>query len=349
MQDLEKRKNITVHLYLILLAAATVFVAGVFVGRGIRTIDEAQGGREPGLFKIKEKEFRFTSPLIKSETSSPSLTSTEMKPFRYKVKALVETRLTGSDVSAVSVYFRDLNNGNWFGIQEKEKFSPSSLLKLPIMIGYFRWAETNPLILNKRIRYAGNDGEANNRGRSPAKVLKAGGSYTIDDLIFRMIAYADDAAFALLSANLPADRLDRVYKDLYMDYDPAKHEDHVSLTAYASFFRVLYNASYLSREMSEKALSHLSNASLFKSAMAAAIPPDTDVASRFCERVFQAEDGSDAEEIRQVHEFGIIYYPNRPYLIGIMTRGNDFKKMEKVVRDISRLVYDEVYRQSRLP
>ncbi len=349
MRDLEHKKKITVHLYPLLFLVALAFVVGVFVGRGMRTIDEAQGGRGSGLFKIKEKEFRFTSPAFKSETAGPSVTSTELKPFLYKVRTLVETRLKGNDASTVSVYFRDLNNGNWFGIEENEKFSPSSLLKIPLMIGYFKWAETNPLILNKKLLYAGTDGVTNDQDMKPVKTLKAGRSYAVDDLIFRMIAYADNAAFGLLSTNLPAERLQKVYKDLYVDYDPAKSEDYLSLAAHASFFRVLYNASYLNRELSEKALSYLSRASVFKSGIAAAIPPDTDVASTFCERTVRTKDGDDSEEIKQAHEFGIIYYPNRPYLIGIVTRGNDFKKLEKIIRDISRLVYDEVDRQSRLP
>jgi len=349
MGDREHKKKIAVHLYPLLSLVAVAFVVGVFVGRGMRTIDETPGGRDSGLFRSKEKEFRFTNPVSRSETAGSFITSAELKPFLYKVRKLVETRLKGNDASTVSVYFRDLKNGNWFGIQENEKFSPSGLLKIPVMIGYFKWAETNPLVLNKKLPYAGADGVTNDEDRKPAKTLKAGRSYAVDDLIFRMIAYADNAAFGLLFTDLPAGRLHKVYKDLYVDYDPEKSEDHLSLTAYASFFRVLYNASYLNREMSEKALSYLSRASVFKSGIAAAIPPDTDVASTFFERIVWTNDGDEAEALKQAHEFGIIYYPNRPYLIGIVTWGNDFKKLEKVIRDISRLVYDEVDRQSRLP
>ncbi|HLE40638.1 MAG TPA: serine hydrolase [Nitrospirota bacterium] len=348
MGDREHKKKITVHLYPLLSLVAVAFVVGVFVGRGMRTIDETPGSRGAGIFKTREKEFRFTSPVFKSETA-PSMTDTELKPFLYKVRTLVEARLKGNDASAVSVYFRDLNNGNWFGIQENEKFSPASLLKIPVMIAYFKWTETNPLILNKKLPYAGADDVTGDQDMKPVKTLKAGRSYAVDDLIFRMIAYADNAAFGLLSADLPAERLRKVHKDLYVDYNPEKSEDYMSLTAYAAFFRVLYNSSYLNREMSEKALSYLSRSSFFKSGIAAAIPPDTDVASKFCERTVRTEDGDDLGEIKQAHEVGIIYYPNRPYLIGIVTRGNDFKKMGNVMRAVSRLVYDEVDRQSRLP
>ena len=127
MRDLEQKKKITIHLYPLLFLLALAFVVGVFAGRGMKTIDEVQGGREPGLFKIKEKEFKFTSPSLKSETAAPSQTNTELKPFLYKVRSLVETRITRNDATSVSVYFRDLNNGHWFGINEQDRFSAGSL------------------------------------------------------------------------------------------------------------------------------------------------------------------------------------------------------------------------------
>jgi len=57
-----------------------------------------------------------------------------------------------------------------------------------------------------------------------------------------------------------------------MNYDPEKKEDSLTLSAYASYFRVLFNASYLNEEMSEKALRYLAH-SVFRNGMAAGIRP----------------------------------------------------------------------------
>ena len=43
----------------------------------------------------------------------------------------------------ISFYYRDLNHGAWIGINENEKYTPSSLLKVTIMIAYFKEAESN--------------------------------------------------------------------------------------------------------------------------------------------------------------------------------------------------------------
>ena len=47
----------------------------------------------------------------------------------------------------LSVYFRNLNNGPWFGIRENEGFAPASLMKISILISYLKMSETDPNLL----------------------------------------------------------------------------------------------------------------------------------------------------------------------------------------------------------
>ena len=49
--------------------------------------------------------------------------------------------------------------GTGSGIREHDKFSPKSLLKVPLMIAYFKWAESNPLVLRKTLTIPGNGQE----------------------------------------------------------------------------------------------------------------------------------------------------------------------------------------------
>jgi beta-lactamase class A len=216
------------------------------------------------------------------------------------------------------------------------------------MMAYFKWAETNPLVLRKTLTYKGTENQAEEQKHiKPLAELQPGKRYTVNDLIFRMIAYDDTSAYSLLSANLPPGRLDRIFKDLNVEYDPHKdkEEDSLSLSAFAGLYRVLYNASYLNEEMSEKALRYLSK-STFRDGMASGIPQNIELAGKHGERTEAVTKNGEEDELYQLHEFGIIYHPNRPFLVGIMVRGNDFNKLMKVVRDITRLVYEEVDQQS---
>jgi beta-lactamase class A len=343
IKDDDIKVTITRPLLLTLLAAT--FALGVFVGSGLGVCTFPTSSKDETVPWYTDGTFRFIRASVESNNTGKNHTTKELKPFKYKVNTLIENTLKNNDVVAVSVYFRDLNNGNWFGIKEHDKFSPKRLLKVPLMIAYFKWAESNLLVLRKTLTNTGKGQEAAQIQGDQVTTLEPGKAYTINDLIFRMIAHDDADAYALLYSNLPSGRLERTFNDLYVEYDPHKREDSLSLNAFAAFFRVLYNASYLSEEMSEKALRYLSKPS-FRAGMIAGIPPNIDIASKHGERRISVTTDGKEKELSQLHEFGIIHHPNRPFLLGIMVQGKDIDQMSKIDRDITRLVYEEVDKQS---
>jgi len=344
MEKTAKAKNISINRSILWVVIVGAFSLGIFLGRGTWLFNAGQNERAVPRPSTGES-FAFIRPTI-TESNTDLRKTRELKPFRYKVDALVRDRLDNDDASSISVYFRDLDNGNWFGIREDEKFSPESQLKLPVLIAYFKWSETNPLVLRKKIFYRGVGGPFEPRYLRSPKPLEAGREYTVNELLFRMTAYSDNSAYALLLANLPPAHLHKVAKDLYVHYDPERKEDSLTLNAYASYFRVLFNASYLNEEMSEKALRYLARA-VFRDGMAAGIPPGVSLASKAGERIIPTPDDEGApSEVLQLHEFGIIYHPERPFLLGITARGSDFPSLARIVRDITGLVYAEVDQQS---
>jgi beta-lactamase class A len=350
MSDLShEKKKIRITRSLLLTLVFGAFALGIFIGAGtLGLFTPLQADKGEGILESREGEFKFIRASQEpGKKPGGRLSSKELKPFRYKVNALIEEKLHKDEASAISFYFRDLVNGNRFGIRENDRFSPQSLLKLPLMMAYFKWAETNPQVLRRSLTYTGGENQTEQKHIKPLTELVPGSRYIVNDLIFRMIAYDDSAAYSLLSANLPAGRLDKIFKDLNVEYDPqkGKDEDAMSLGAFAGLYRVLFNASYLNEEMSEKALRYLSK-STFRDGMASGIPQNIEIAGKHGERTVTVTEHGKEEELYQLHEFGIIYHPNRPFLIGIMARGDDFNSLMKVIRDITRLVYEEVDQQS---
>jgi beta-lactamase class A len=346
MMERDKEKIVSIKRPFLLTLVAASFALGVFVGAGMGVVSSPTVGRGEAVPEQTDATFRFIRASVESNSTGKFRTTKELKPFKYKVNAFIEKTLKSGDTATVSVYFRDLNNGNWFGIREHDKFAPKSLLKVPLMIAYFKWAESNPLVLRKTLTMTVNGQEVVPIQNDHVIKLESGKAYTVNDLVFRMIAHDDADAYALLYANLPPNRLEKIFNDLYVEYDPNKREDSISLNAFAAFFRVLYNASFLNEDMSEKALRYLSKSS-FRSGMVAGIPPNVDIASKHGERIFtEFTAEGDSKELYQIHEFGIIYHPNRPFLLGIMVQGGDVGKLTNIVRDITRLVYEEVDMQS---
>ncbi len=317
------------------LLLAFFFALGFLIGiSGRDLLAKYLQKKHTALLEIrKEGGYAFIKPLIDCENQEiiPELTN-----FKNKIADFVREALENKDALDISVYFRDMNNGPSFSINEGTKFIPASLLKVPIMMAYFKKAESDPLILKKMITF---NGEATGYSQyfEPTEKLQAGQSYTVEDLIRRMIIYSDNEASGLLVEN-DKSTFNSVQKDLgieYWEYDQMQGE--MSDKSYAAFFRVLYNASYLTPEMSEKALELLSETQ-FPFGLAGGIPAGIKIAHKFGER--------HENLVLQLHDCGIIYHPQYPYLLCVMTRGGDMETLRKIIQQISRLVYDEVDKQA---
>lgn len=285
--------------------------------------------------EIRAGGYMFINPLLECDNYQPpnleSITKLNTDVNTYIAQAQTQQR-----ASFISVYFRDLNNGPWLGINEHEDYSPASLLKVPVMIAVLKKAETEPAILNRVIFFKGNPDLGVNPNIKDGEGLIKGKSYKVDDLLYRMIAYSDNDAMQLLLDLVSVNMFANVLTDLGMNIaNKSAADDFISVKDYSSFFRVLYNGTYLNRDMSEKALSLLSQ-STFKSGLCAGVPAGTLVAHKFGERAYE-EQG-----IRQLHDCGIVYVANKPYLLCVMTRGKEFAALESIIADISRIVYNDV-------
>lgn len=261
----------------------------------------------------------------------------ELKPFKNKVQDLINGIISKKDATDVSVYFRDMNNGPWFGINDTETFVPASLLKVPVMIAYLKKSETDASILNQVVSYD-TEFDGNLQYYKPAQEVQVGEKHTVEDLIFRSIVYSDNVAVTLLTQN--ADKfgvsIQSVYDDFGVNYVLDK-STNMTVKEYASFFRVLFNSSYLNRDLSDAALKLLSETK-FKNGVAAGVPSGIKVANKFGEKPYEGAG-------KQLHDCGIIYYPKHPYLLCVMSRGSDFPTLEKNIKDISAFIYNEIDRQ----
>ena len=165
--------------------------------------------------------------------------------------------------------------------------------------------------------------------------LTPASSYSVRELIERMIIYSDNDAFNLLTKNIDYQLVKGVHQDLGLPLPQENTpEDFITVKEYAGLFRVLYNASYLSREMSENALSILSHAA-YQDGLVRGVGEQVELAHKFGIR--KGENG-----INQLHDCGIVYFPEHPYLICIMTKGSDIQALTQTLQDLSHITYEQV-------
>lgn len=240
-------------------------------------------------------------------------------------------------ITEMSVFFRDLNTGPRFGIGEYDAFQPASLLKLPILIAYLHEADRDPTILDKILSYDSKMKVNSNVEQSDETILP-NTPYTVRDLLKKMIVFSDNYSYTLLTQELNSTPPITTYHTFHdLDVLPmmiAPNADFVSIQSYGNLFVVLYNAGYLSKQMSEFALELLSQAT-FKGGLIAGVPPRTQVSHKFGYRVLDSKH-------TQLHDCGIVYHPDTAYLLCVMTRGSDLQNEEYAIAEISSVVYNQI-------
>lgn len=283
--------------------------------------------------ELRSGGYQFINPLLECDNYVQSNIKT-INSLESSLSLYIQQVKDERKAVHVSVYFRDLNNGPWMGIEEDADYSPASLLKVPILLAALKKSETEPDFLSRKIKFE-RYVDPISQNITDDKLIKLGTTYTIEQLLEKMIAHSDNEAKDLIVANIGEPLFLKVLSDIGININgigPAA--DFVSVKEYSSFFRLLYNATYLNKAMSEKALQILSKTS-FEQGILAGIPKGTVVSHKFGERAYNDSN------VKQLHDCGIVYLANHPYLLCVMTRGNDFAQLGSVIAGVSDIVYKE--------
>jgi beta-lactamase class A len=319
---------------IVILACAGSFALGWFIKTITTHIVEPTAIRLSG--------YQYISPLI-----SCNLNSTKLFPQNSTVandlQSVISQDQSAGDITRASVYFADFNTGKWANVNGSDQYYPASLGKVPIMMAIYEMAENTSSILDEQASYPLGLPDLNTQQEiPPANSITPGQSYSLNDLVNYMIKYSDNDAAAVLANTADQTDLTGIYSDLGIPLSndvTASTSDIMTPQQYSILFRTLYNATYLSRDYSEKAL-ELMTQTEFTQGIVAGVPSSTVVSHKYGLASYTS--GGVPEEW-ELHDCGIVYAPSNPYLLCVMTDGTtSIAAQEKTIADISRVAYSEV-------
>ncbi len=278
-------------------------------------------------------DYEFISPLLECNNDNEYYNP---GPIRKNLENYVRQAVKSDNVSEVAYYVRLLNNGGTFWYNEKTKFIPASLVKLPLAISVMR--QIHPTELEKLITITTSAKDIFEWDFYDDNI-KLWQTYSIHTLLSEMLIHSDNNAATWLLEYLNTEKTLQTYErfGLWLVDFTTDNSLNMSVKSYASFFRVLYNSSYLTREWSEKLLSLLSNSS-FKIGIRSSLPIDITIANKYWVRSLPNWE-------KHIHDCWIIYYTDNPYLLCVMTRWNNEKWQLQVISDISEMVYEDISRK----
>lgn len=290
-----------------------------------RTLDE-----KLKILRLNENGLSYTRPLLLADQMHPAQTFSELKD---KVSDLIEERIDKGDAEDVSVYFRSLNDGRWFEINETHLFNPASMLKISIMICFLKKVEKNPELLKEKIYVKGVSPDLRDP-RNKGNYLEPHQYYHYEDLLYKMICGSDNESANLLVEKITPAEFSHFYAELAIHNENMAELDYqLNVTDFSKFLRILYNSTYLSPEYSEYTLKLLTNTS-YHNGINRYFQNQLTVAHKFGERIFP--------EHCQVHDSGILYIKNTPVLLTVMSKGKHQANLEQLLADIGKLVKEDV-------
>lgn len=230
-----------------------------------------------------------------------------------------------------SIYFEYLFTGSSVRIDADmpDGVVAASLVKLPIVMNLYRAVELGRLDLDQEVRIQedwldSGFGDLWKRG--------AGTTITLRQAAELALIQSDNTAVRVIQESVVPVMRDGEFALQVLDVEHVVGSDQrtkLRAKEYASVLKCLYLACFVNETHSQQILKDLTKTP-FTDRLAAGIPDDVDVAHKI--GVYGEEADSDC---------GIVYEPNRPYLLCIMLAMPP-AEAHKHMATISKLVYDFV-------
>lgn len=287
-----------------------------------------------------DSEFKFIKPLLACDVGSQE-ESGDLSELKRVISDYLNQASDGGRISRAAVYFRDLPTGDWTGVNLEEKFFPASLMKVAVLLAYQKMAEKNPAIKEQRIAITPELISSIEQDIVPSRWAVLGQEYSVKELLDLMIVESDNTALNALLSLTATDQEDieirELLEDLKIPFVGNKIDYLIGPREYSRFFRILYNSTYLSDRFSEEALDLLTKTS-FSEGLIAGVPSYAVVAHKFGESRTDLPNGKYDLEL---HDCGNIYLPQGiEYNVCIMTAGDNFGNLAKVISDLSAIIYE---------
>lgn len=320
------------------LAAAFLLGATVYfiVERGLRRLSSAEILTEEqakNAYKINRLQgYRNIRPVLLVESAERS---EALEPMRTALLSEIERLKKSGDLTQASLFIKEFDYGNWTSVGDEVKYHPASLMKVILMMGYLRFAENNPALFEEKWLFEKNVDIQEFPQYYETKAIEPGKEYTVHELLLFMIAHSDNNATRLLASRLDKSVLQKMFVEFGLT-PPESFDMGLTMSAreYSTFLNAIFNASNLSPEYAEYAADLLGQCS-FKEGFGKGFPPNT----RMWHKFGQWKSGVLDHEL---HESGIVYIKDKPYLITIMSQGKSTDKLAEIIRNFCDIIYNQV-------
>jgi beta-lactamase class A len=286
------------------------------------------------LRKKYEPKFQLISPTIAWQKVGDFLESQNKYAINYQnlKDKYLELQKDPNIKGTYGIYFEDLNTGAWIGINKRDDFVPASLLKVPLMVATLKDVESGEITLETTVQLHHEDLDT----RSGSLWTKgAGYEISVKELLTYLIKESDNTAVLTLYRNfLTVEEINEAKLAMGLPTTNEATYDAIGPKQYSNILRSLYYSAYLRRTFSELGLSIMSETD-YNQQIPAGVPDDVQISHKIG---FFYEEG----KLSGHHDCGIIYHPQKPYILCVMSKHTTLQEANYFISEVSRITYEHV-------
>lgn len=248
-------------------------------------------------------------------------------PVEVDMKKDIE-KITKDKKGFYSVYFKNLDNGKTFGIDENQINTGASVNKLPIVAALYLLDREGKISLDDRITIQEND--VQDYGTGSIRYQEMPQTYSLRNLAKLALKESDNTAAHVISVRVGEDNVQKLVDSWAM-----KQTNMVDnkTTAYdmSLILQKIYKGEIANPANTKELLEFMSNTD-FEDRLAAKLPNTAKVYHKT----------GDGEGF--VHDVGIIKTEKGAYYLGVMTSdiGENEEETKNTISEISKKVFDSV-------
>jgi beta-lactamase class A len=306
---MNKKNVVIIIIIIVLLIISNVIFLILYINKEIHCQDNLK--------------FKYVAPRIAWKETDDFLKEREHFIVSYSgLKPSIQEIITNKN-GDYGVYFEDLTTGSWLGINERDKYFPLSLVKLPLLVTVLKSIENDELKIDDKITIKK---EFLDSKFGTLYTKGEGYNATVKELLIYLINESDNTAFHALINKTSVESFETTR--VAMGLPQINGYEKISPKDYANMLRSLYLSTYLRRTFSELGLSIMTETG-YNSQIPAGLPKNIKVAHKV---------GIDAS-LKYYHDCGIIYDEN-PYLLCVMSSNSTQEEADKVISNISKVIYN---------
>lgn len=256
------------------------------------------------------------------------------RPLRLKLEELAEKWAKQGVVVAIQMEY--LNTGSYLSINQNYRMLPASLTKVPVSMMVLRRIEEGTLNFDQILEIKEEDRDSK---WGEMYKLPVGTKLSLREVIEKSLIESDNTAHKMLYRLVGVKEAQDMSQELNLE-DLFDQEGKISAREYAKLLRSLYTSSYLTPEHSQLMLDLMTRDQVVKF-LIRGLGSEVKYAHKFGE----------SSAIYSYLDAGIVYVPNRPYVLVVMVHDEAGKVRmsreiagEEIFEPVAKLTYDYISR-----